>query len=121
MLGLIVAFDPIKMEYLIEDVSEDEEDDFGRRKRFSVTWKMVQALPENDAAAIKVREFCVGDDVLALFPTTTCLYRGRVVGAPIKRKKSWDYLVQFENDDIDGMVPSRPVPARYVLDWMPSK
>ena len=121
MLGLVVSFDPARMEYLIEDVSEDEEDDFGRRKRFSVPWKLVQALHETDAAALKEKEYQLGQMVLALFPTTTCLYRAKIVGAPVKRKKSLEYLVQFDNDDIDGIVPTRPVPARFVLDYAPSK
>ena len=120
MFGLVVSFDPIKMEYMIEDISEDEEDDFGRRKRFTMPWKLVQPLPDTDSIALKQHEFHVGQYVLALFPTTTCLYLAKIIGAPVKKKKSYEYYVQFENDEIDGIVPTRPVPARYVLEWNPA-
>lgn len=121
MLAIVISFDPNSLTYTVEDASEDDDDDhssFGNlsRKQFRVPFDRVRLLPETDIEALSKGEFNVGHPVLALFPTTTCLYRATIVSVPSKRKKSFEYLVQFENDDIDGIIPARPVPARYILD-----
>lgn len=87
-------------------------------RRYVVPPQQVRPLPDSDVAAVKLHEFPVNHVVLALFPATTCLYRAIVVGAPSKRKKTFDYLVHFDNDEMDGVVPSRIVSARFVLDFV---
>lgn len=83
-----------------------------RPLRLVVSSDQIRKLPAteeealNSTAGIKVRQ-----RVLALFPGTTCLYAATVISTPARRKKTRDFLLKFSDDD----VPSRVVPARYVL------
>lgn len=68
-------------------------------------------LPESDEAALESPEFRLRQNVLALFPGTTCFYSAVVMSQPSRRKKTRDYLLKFADDD----VPSRPCPPRFIL------
>lgn len=134
MLAIVISFNPITLQYLIEDYSEDEDDnihermsgnqDLQNRKRFIADPHRVKNIPESDAIALKQRIFPQNHVILALYPSTTVLYKATVIEIPtINNSLAYqmthinsNYQVQFENDVIDGIIPIRNVPARYVLD-----
>lgn len=68
-------------------------------------------LPESDESALESPEFRLRQNVLALFPGTTCFYSAVVMSQPSRRRKTRDYLLKFADDD----VPSRPCPPRFIL------
>ena len=59
-------------------------------------------------------EFAVGDKVLALYPGTTCFYEAAVIEPPSKRKKDFDYIVKFEDDE-ESDTPLKEIPQVFVL------
>lgn len=134
MLAIVISFNPITLQYLVEDYSEDEDDnihgrlsgneDLQNRKRFIAAPHRVKNIPESDAIALKQKIFSKNHIVLALYPSTTVLYKAIVTEIPtISNSPAYqmthansNYQVQFENDVVDGVIPTRNVPARYVLD-----
>lgn len=106
------------LRYIIEDVSEDDDHSGDLSKRLKYPAKPFQLLMicHDDDSAMKKKMFQIGDQVIGLFPNTTCLYNGTVVAVPSKKKKIFEYQLQFENDEIDGQIPWRIVPARFVLE-----
>lgn len=106
-----------KFRYLIEDVSEDEDPPGTKLKRLQYSAKSNQILQifPDDATALRHQVFQVNEQVIGLFPNTTCLYNATVVEMPSKKKKIYEYQLQFESDEVDGQIPWRIVPARFVL------
>jgi len=64
-------------------------------------------------------EFATDKKVLALYPGTTCFYEATVVHPPSRRKKEFDYVVQFEDDE-ESESPVKAIPQMFVLN-MPSQ
>ena len=104
--------------YIIEDVSEDDDHsgDFSKRLKYSATASQLLMICLDDDAAVRKKMFQIGDQVIGLFPNTTCLYNATVASIPSRKKKIFEYQLQFESDDVDGQVPWRIVPARFVLE-----
>ncbi|KAI1702025.1 SGF29 tudor-like domain-containing protein [Ditylenchus destructor] len=77
-----------------------------------------RADPRRDAHALFPQDAVV----LALYPQTTCFYKGVVDTTPAG--PSDDYFIAFEDDTFpSGYSPTLPVPQRYVLTFreMPTK
>lgn len=131
MLALVLTFNPITLQYLVEDYSEDDDEshatDTGHdqntksRRQFMVSPSRVKRITESDSLAIQQHQFQPGHSVLALYPSTTVLYKATVVEPPAPssfgKYGATNYRVQFDNDYVDGVIPVRNIPARYVLDF----
>jgi len=93
--------------YTIEDAEVDESTN--TKTKYSVSPHQLIPLVSGR------REFPAGSEVIALFPGSTCFYRATVVLPPSKRKKTLDYLVEFEDDFVDGVLVKRNIPSKYVV------
>lgn len=83
-----------------------------RPVRIVVSSDQLRRLPATEEEALaSTADIKMRQRVLALFPGTTCLYAATVLSTPARRKKTRDFLLKFSDDD----VPSRAIPARYVL------
>ena len=79
---------------------------------FTVPREKVRYLAPDEITALCLAEkIRIKQRVLALFPGTSCLYPANVISNPSRRRKTKDFLVKF----IDDSVPSRAVPARFVI------
>lgn len=69
-------------------------------------------LPSTDEEALERHaEFKPKSSVLALFPGTTCLYPAFVISNPARRRKTKDYLLRFQDDEVS----SRACAPRFVV------
>ncbi|XP_073003540.1 SAGA-associated factor 29 homolog A-like isoform X3 [Typha latifolia] len=59
-------------------------------------------------------DFPQGKHVLAVYPGTTALYKATVVNSHRKRKSD-DYVLEFDDDEEDGSLPQRSVPFYKVV------
>ncbi|KAE8689358.1 Esterase, putative isoform 1 [Hibiscus syriacus] len=62
------------------------------------------------------QEFPAGRHVLAVLSGTTALYKATVVSTPRKRKSD-EYLLEFDDDEEDGALPQRMVPFHKVVPF----
>uniref|UniRef100_A0A183CQQ0 SGF29 C-terminal domain-containing protein n=1 Tax=Globodera pallida TaxID=36090 RepID=A0A183CQQ0_GLOPA len=99
--------------YEVKDVDDDDEE--GEKLLTVPTGRLIplphfRADPRRHAHAL----FPVGAIVLALYPQTTCFYKGIVESPPTGPND--DYLVAFEDSTFpSGYSPTLPVPQLYVL------
>lgn len=116
ILALVLNYFPESQSYLVQDVenSEDLMSESVLKKdgsnQMTVSAAKVYPIPDDDGVSgcdkIKIKQ-----EVLALYPGTTCLYPAVVLNIPSRRKKTSDFLVKFQDDD----APSRSVNPRFVL------
>ncbi|KAL9553479.1 hypothetical protein MBANPS3_003273 [Mucor bainieri] len=103
ILAVVISYNHDKNRYEVEDVDQDE---FGQKQRYMLQPRSVIPIPNVDEAK-GLTEINTGQDVLALYPGTTCFYRARVAAPPskvyfIKNKDmsyGGNYKVQFEDDN----------------------
>jgi len=117
MLATVERFLPDERVFEVEDceVAEGDEGEVipsgGQGRRRKVELARVLRLPQSNEDALAGEDLKAKTPVLALFAGTTCLYPAQVVSGPLRRKKTRDYLVSFQDDE----VASRPCYARYVI------
>lgn len=123
MLATVRQFHPDTRLWEVEDCeggaeNETDEDAMpnivpggGNGKRRLVELARILCMPQSEADALEKEELKPKTAVLGLYPGTTCLYPAVVVTPPSRRKKTRDYLLRFNDDE----VPSRPCPVQYVI------
>ncbi|KAI9262045.1 SGF29 tudor-like domain-containing protein [Sporodiniella umbellata] len=98
ILAVVICYNHEKNKYEVEDVDQDE---FGKRQRYMLQPRNVIPIPHL-SEMMALPELDTGEDVLALYPGTTCFYKAKVVAPPSKNKESAyerSYTVQFEDDN----------------------
>ncbi|CAO3675417.1 unnamed protein product [Rhizopus stolonifer] len=98
ILAVVIYYNIDKNKYEVEDVDQDE---FGKRQRYMLQPRNVIPIP-NVNEVMALAELGTGEDVLALYPGTTCFYKAKVVAPPSKNKEGAfenSYTVQFEDDN----------------------
>lgn len=111
ILAIVLNYHTEKNKYQVEDVDQD---DFGQKQRYMLQPRNVIPIPDADEAK-GYPELNQGQDVLALYPGTTCFYRAKLVTTPTKNKDpayAGNYKVQFEDDNNDF----KYVMPRHVLE-----
>ncbi|KAL3077536.1 hypothetical protein niasHS_012242 [Heterodera schachtii] len=99
--------------YEVKDVDDDDDD--GEKLQVVPPTRLIplphfRADPRRHAHAL----FPVGAIVLALYPQTTCFYKGIVESSPTGPND--DYMIAFEDNTFpSGYSPTLPVPQLYVL------
>nr|VDC91890.1 unnamed protein product [Brassica rapa] len=100
-----------RVEVLDEESGDDEEG--GGQRTYKLPMSCVLQFPKrNDPST--TQEFLPGKHVLAVYPGTTALYKATVVSTPRKRKSD-EYLLEFDDDEEDGALPQRTVPFHKVV------
>ncbi|KAG2226615.1 hypothetical protein INT45_005101 [Circinella minor] len=115
ILAVVINFQADKNKYHVEDVDQDE---FGQKQRYLLPPRNV--IPVPDGRDIRhAPEIGAGNDVLALYPGTTCFYKATVILPPSKHAKNKDitYQVQFEDDNNE----LKDVQREHVLEMPKSK
>ncbi|KAI9491600.1 SGF29 tudor-like domain-containing protein [Zychaea mexicana] len=98
ILAVVINFQADKNKYHVEDVDQDE---FGQRQRYLLPPRNVIPVPDGRDTR-NLPELSAGQDVLALYPGTTCFYKATVILPPNKNKdlgSAGNYQVQFEDDN----------------------
>lgn len=111
ILAEVVEFHPSTQKYEVDDIDAEEgQERYTLHKRCVVPLPLWRANPLTDPDAIFPKDSLV----LALYPQTTCFYRGIVSEAPTTPQE--DYLILFEdNTYAEGYSPPLNVPQLYVV------
>lgn len=111
ILAEVVSFNSSTGKYEVDDVDcEDGNEKYVLVKKRIVPLPHWRANPLTDPNAIFPKE----SFVLALYPQTTCFYRGIVSESP--QTPQDDYLILFEDNTYpDGYSPPLNVPQLYVV------
>eukprot|EP00850_Spirogloea_muscicola_P005210 SM000023S07666 [mRNA] locus=s23:781405:784068:- [translate_table: standard] len=104
-----------RYEVIDEEPGDDEE---SSQRKYRLPASCIIPLPKRPEL-INISMFPPGSQVLAVYPGTTALYRARVAGPPRKRKSD-DYLLEFDDDEEEGLdgvpcMPQRQVPYNHVV------
>eukprot|EP00850_Spirogloea_muscicola_P000036 SM000001S04438 [mRNA] locus=s1:246532:249141:+ [translate_table: standard] len=113
----VTRFDRENNRYEVIDEEPGDDDESSQRK-YRLPTSCIIPLPKRPEL-ISISMFPPGSQVLAVYPGTTALYRARVAGPPRKRKSD-DYLLEFDDDEEEGLdgvpcMPQRQVPYNHVV------
>jgi SAGA-associated factor 29 len=113
ILAEVVSYNHNSGRYEIDDIDEVVDSKNKRHilsKRRIVPLPLMRVNPETDPDALFEKN-CL---ILALYPQTTCFYRGIIGKVPESANE--DYLILFEDNTYpEGYSPALPVPQRYVI------
>lgn len=116
ILAEVVQFNPTMNKYEVIDIDEEQENRHTLPRRRVVPLPLMKANPETDPHAL----FPKGSVVMALYPQTTCFYKGIVKHLPTNATD--EYQIVFEDAACDiGYSPPMSVPQRYVISIKESK
>ncbi|XP_010554077.1 PREDICTED: uncharacterized protein LOC104823958 isoform X2 [Tarenaya hassleriana] len=100
-----------EVEVLDEEPGDDEEG--GGQRTYKLSTSRILPFPKRNNPSC-AQEFPPGQHVLAVYPGTTALYKATVISTPRKRKSD-EYLLEFDDDEEDGALPQRTVPFHKVV------
>lgn len=110
ILAEVVSFNTSLNRYEIDDIDEEQKERHTLSRRRVIPLANLRANPDTNPEAV----FEKGSPVLALYPQTTCFYRGIIHKPPSTAHE--DYSVLFEDPSYpEGYSPPLPVPQRYVI------
>ncbi|KAJ8750289.1 hypothetical protein K2173_014204 [Erythroxylum novogranatense] len=109
----VMHFDRETKEFEVLDEEPGDDEDSGGQRKYKLPMSCIIPFPKrNDPSSLP--EFSLGKHVLAVYPGTTALYKATVVGPP-RRRKTDDYLLEFDDDEEDGTLPQRTVSFHRVV------
>ncbi|KAJ4729322.1 SGF29 tudor-like domain [Melia azedarach] len=109
----VMHFDRETKEFEVLDEEPGDDEEGGVQRKYKLHMSCIIPFPKrNDPSGVP--EFSPGRHVLAVYPGTTALYKATVVSTPRKRKTD-DYLLEFDDDEEDGALPQRMVPFHKVV------
>ncbi|KAG7544013.1 SGF29 tudor-like domain [Arabidopsis thaliana x Arabidopsis arenosa] len=100
-----------EVEVLDEEPGDDEEG--SGQRTYKLPMSCILPFPKRNDPS-NTQEFSTGKHVLAVYPGTTALYKATVVSTPRKRKSD-EYLLEFDDDEENGALPQRTVPFHKVV------
>ncbi|GJV29168.1 SGF29 tudor-like domain-containing protein [Tanacetum coccineum] len=108
----VIHFDRETREFeVLDEEPGDDEEPAGQRK-YKLPMSHIIPFPKrNDPST--AQDFQPGKHVLAVYPGTTALYKATVVNT--RKRKTDDYLLEFDDDEEDGSLPQRNVPFHKVV------
>lgn len=113
----VIHFDKETKEFeVLDEEPGDDEESIGQSfplRKYKVPMSSIIPFPKrNDPSSAP--DFPAGRHVLAVYPGTTALYKATVVNGHRKRKTD-DYLLEFDDDEEDGSLPQRTVAFHHVV------
>nr|XP_011468203.1 PREDICTED: uncharacterized protein LOC101312768 isoform X2 [Fragaria vesca subsp. vesca]XP_011468206.1 PREDICTED: uncharacterized protein LOC101312768 isoform X2 [Fragaria vesca subsp. vesca] len=109
----VMHFDKDTREFeVLDEEPGDDEEGSGQRK-YKLPMSAIIPFPKRNDPSPTL-DFPTGRHVLAVYPGTTALYKATVVNGHRKRKTD-DYLLEFDDDEEDGSLPQRTVPFHKVV------
>ncbi|CAM8902061.1 hypothetical protein QQ045_009997 [Rhodiola kirilowii] len=109
----VLHFDRESREFEVLDEDPGDEEEGTGQRRYKLPMSHIIPFPKrNDPASAP--EYPPGRHVLAVYPGTTALYKATVVNGHRKRKTD-DYVLEFDDDEENGALPQRTVPFHRVV------
>ncbi|OAY25639.1 SAGA-associated factor 29 homolog A [Manihot esculenta] len=109
----VMQFDRETKEFEVLDEEPGDDEEGGGQRKYKLPMSCIIPFPKkNDLSSVP--DFPPGRHVLAVYPGTTALYKATVVSPPRKRKTD-EYLLEFDDDEEDGALPQRAVPFYNVV------
>ncbi|KAI4348223.1 hypothetical protein L6164_008971 [Bauhinia variegata] len=109
----VMHFDKETKEFEVLDEEPGDDEEGGGQRKYKLPMSHIIPFPKrNDLSSVP--DFSTGRHVLAVYPGTTALYKATVVNGHRKRKTD-DYLLEFDDDEEDGSLPQRTVPFHKVV------
>lgn len=109
----VIHFDKDAKEFEVLDEEPGDDEESVQNRKYNLPLSRVIPFPKkNDPSSAP--DFPPGRHVLAVYPGTTALYKATVVNSHRKRKSD-DYLLEFDDDEEDGSLPQRTVPFYKVV------
>lgn len=116
ILAEVVQYNPAMNKYEVIDIDEEQENRHTLPRKRVVPLPLMKANPETDPHAL----FPKSSIVMALYPQTTCFYKGIVKHLPTNATD--EYQILFEDAAYDiGYSPPMSVAQRYVISIKESK
>ncbi|KAB7501348.1 SAGA-associated factor 29 [Armadillidium nasatum] len=110
ILAEIVNFNATTNKYEVDDIDEEQKERHTLSKRRVYPLPLMRANPETNPEAL----YSKGSIVMALYPQTTCFYKGVINQLPTLATE--EYEVLFEDPSYaDGYSPPLMVAQRYVI------
>ncbi|XP_061358068.1 SAGA-associated factor 29 homolog B-like isoform X1 [Gastrolobium bilobum] len=111
----VIHFDKESKEFeVLDEEPGDDEEGSGPRQYKLPMGNIIPFPKSNDPSS--AQDFPPGKHVLAVYPGTTALYKATVVHGGHRRRKTDDYVLEFDDDEEDGSLPQRTVPFHKVVD-----
>ncbi|KAJ4972642.1 hypothetical protein NE237_005816 [Protea cynaroides] len=109
----VIHFDREAKEFEVLDEEPGDDEEGGGQRKYKLPMSRIIPFPKrNDPSS--ALDFPTGRHVLAVYPGTTALYKATVVNTH-RKKKTDDYLLEFDDDEEDGSLPQRTVPFHKVV------
>lgn len=109
----VMHFDKDTREFEVLDEEPGDDEEGGVQRKYKLPMSAIIPFPKRNDASSAI-DFPTGRPVLAVYPGTTALYKATVVNGHRKRKTD-DYLLEFDDDEEDGSLPQRTVPFHKVV------
>jgi len=110
ILAETVSYNPNSGKYDVDDIDEEQKDRHTLSKRKVIPLPTMRANPETNPEAL----YDKGTTVMAIYPQTTCFYKGIINHPPTSGAD--DYEVLFEDPSYaDGYSPPLTVAQRYII------
>ncbi|XP_043703674.1 SAGA-associated factor 29 homolog A-like isoform X2 [Telopea speciosissima] len=108
----VIHFDREAKEFEVLDEEPGDDEEGGGQRKYKLLMSRIIPFPKrNDPTSAP--DYPTGRHVLAVYPGTTALYKATVVTH--RKKKTDDYLLEFDDDEEDGSLPQRTVPFHKVV------
>ncbi|XP_057983020.1 SAGA-associated factor 29 homolog A isoform X4 [Malania oleifera] len=109
----VMHFDRETREFEVLDEEPGDDEEGGGQRKYKLPMSHIIPFPKkNDPSSAP--DYPPGRHVLAVYPGTTALYKATVVN-PHRKRKSDDYLLEFDDDEEDGSLPQRTVSFNKVV------
>jgi len=116
ILAEVVSFNHSTGKYDVDDIDEEQKDRHTLSKRKVIPLPTMRANPDTASEALYEH----GSTVMAVYPQTTCFYKGVIKEQPITPAD--DYEVLFEDPSYgDGYSPPLTVAQRYIIQVVEKK
>ena len=110
ILAEVVSYNHSSAKYEVDDIDEEQKDRHNLSRRRVIPLPTMRASPETNPEAL----YCGGTTVMAIYPQTTCFYKGVIKEQPGGAAE--DYQVLFEDPSYaDGYSPPLNVAQRYII------
>ncbi|XP_020227702.1 SAGA-associated factor 29 homolog A isoform X9 [Cajanus cajan] len=109
----VIHFDKESKEFEVLDEEPGDDEESSGQRQYKLPMGNIIPFPKiNDPSSAP--DFPPGKHVLAVYPGTTALYKATVVQGH-RRRKTEDYVLEFDDDEEDGSLPQRTVPFHKVV------
>ncbi|KAL9249258.1 SAGA-associated factor 29 homolog A-like protein [Drosera capensis] len=109
----VMHFDRETKEFEVLDEEPGDDEEGGGQRKYKLPMSHIIPFPKRGDPS-SAPDFPPGRAVLAVYPSTTALYRATVVNS--RKRKTEDYLLEFDDDEgEDGSMPQRTVPFHNVV------